>query len=247
MSVVWRADMWPSRCVIPLQICNLYGWSHICKSHANYIIIWLLCRVLHIYSVDYWVSFKTFMCWKKSVSNGHYIVRTQWNVSYYRILIHLWLYYSILATNLRNISLPCYFALTKMNENSLNMINFIYIFTVWLCNGLFISSHFTRCTHLNYSRLLHWYPGNCVIADCTSRNQTTGIHYDVTKWKYFRVTGPLWGESTGNRWFPLKKASDAELWYFLGSAPEQTVEQTIETPMISVPSRSSWRHCNVYG
>ena len=30
----------------------------------------------------------------------------------------------------------------------------------------------------------------------------------------FRVTGPLWGESTGDRWIPLTKASDAELWWF---------------------------------
>ena len=36
----------------------------------------------------------------------------------------------------------------------------------------------------------------------------------------FRVT---------SRRIPLKKASDAELWCFLWSAPEQTVEQTIET------------------
>ena len=35
----------------------------------------------------------------------------------------------------------------------------------------------------------------------------------------FCVTGPLWGEFTGHRWFPRRKASDAELWYFLWSAP----------------------------
>ena len=40
----------------------------------------------------------------------------------------------------------------------------------------------------------------------------------------FRVTGPLWGESTGHRWIPLTKADDAQLWCFLWSAPEQTVE-----------------------
>ena len=45
----------------------------------------------------------------------------------------------------------------------------------------------------------------------------------------FRVTGPLWGESTGHRWIFLTKAGDAELWYFLWSAPEQTFEQSIET------------------
>ena len=45
----------------------------------------------------------------------------------------------------------------------------------------------------------------------------------------FRVTGPLRGETTGHRWIPLTKASDAELWW---SAPEHTVEQTIETVVI---------------
>ena len=35
----------------------------------------------------------------------------------------------------------------------------------------------------------------------------------------FRVTGPLYGEFTGHRWIPLTKASDAELWCFLSSAP----------------------------
>ena len=48
----------------------------------------------------------------------------------------------------------------------------------------------------------------------------------------FRATGPLWGESTGNRWIPLTKASDVELWCYLSSTPEQTVEHTIETPVI---------------
>ena len=36
----------------------------------------------------------------------------------------------------------------------------------------------------------------------------------------FRVTGPLCGEFTGgHRWIPRTKASDAELWCFLGFAP----------------------------
>ena len=48
----------------------------------------------------------------------------------------------------------------------------------------------------------------------------------------FRVTDPLWGESTGHRWIPLTKASDVEHWYFLRSASEQTFGQTIETPLI---------------
>ena len=43
-------------------------------------------------------------------------------------------------------------------------------------------------------------------------------HDDVIKCEIFRVTGT--------------KASDAELWCFLSSMPEQTVEQTIESPVI---------------
>ena len=35
-----------------------------------------------------------------------------------------------------------------------------------------------------------------------------------------------------HRWIPLTKASGADLWCFLWSAPEQTVQQTIETPVI---------------
>ena len=49
------------------------------------------------------------------------------------------------------------------------------------------------------------------------------IHHDdnVIKWKHFRVTGPLWGESTDHRWIFLTKAHDAERWYFLSCAPEK--------------------------
>ena len=42
----------------------------------------------------------------------------------------------------------------------------------------------------------------------------------------FCVTGPLLGQSTGERWIPPTKASDVEIWFFL-FAPDQTVEQTI--------------------
>ena len=55
----------------------------------------------------------------------------------------------------------------------------------------------------------------------------------MTSWNdIFRVNGILRGEFTGHRWIPLTKASDAEIWCFVWSAPEQTVEQIIETPVI---------------
>ena len=59
-------------------------------------------------------------------------------------------------------------------------------------------------------------------------------NFMMTSWNgnIFRVTGPLWEESTGHRWIPLTKASDAELWCFQWSAPEYTVEQAIKWPII---------------
>ena len=68
----------------------------------------------------------------------------------------------------------------------------------------------------------------------------------------FHVTGLLYGELTGHRWIPCTKASNAKLWCFLLSAPEQSVEQTIvrlviwdapvwfETPFFLFSLISAW-------
>ena len=67
-------------------------------------------------------------------------------------------------------------------------------------------------------------------------------HDDVIKLKHFRVIGPLWGESTGDS---LTKTSDAELWCFRCSAPEQTLTKQARRRWFETPSRILWRHCNV--
>ena len=46
----------------------------------------------------------------------------------------------------------------------------------------------------------------------------------------FHITGPLWREFTSDWWIPLTKASDAELGYFLWSAPEQIVQANNRDP-----------------
>ena len=48
----------------------------------------------------------------------------------------------------------------------------------------------------------------------------------------FRVTDPLWGETTAHRRIPLTKASDADLWCCLWSTTERTIEQTFGTQVI---------------
>ena len=60
----------------------------------------------------------------------------------------------------------------------------------------------------------------------------------------FRITDLFWKETTGYRWISLTKANDAELWCFLWSAPEQTIEQTTRRRWFETTSRSLWHHCN---
>ena len=59
-------------------------------------------------------------------------------------------------------------------------------------------------------------------------------HDDVIKWKDFSVLLSLCeGNHRGDRWIPLTKASDADLWCFLWYVPEKkTVEKIFETPVI---------------
>ena len=60
----------------------------------------------------------------------------------------------------------------------------------------------------------------------------------------FRVTGTLCGEFTGHRWIPLTKASDAELWCFLWSAPEKWLGKQSRRMWFETLPRPLWRHCN---
>ena len=78
--------------------------------------------------------------------------------------------------------------------------------------------------------------------DQSYNKRVPGSHRTATIWTYddrvvhchtnmtssnrniLRVTGHLCGQFTGNRWIAHTKASDAELWCFLWSTPEHTVE-----------------------
>ena len=62
----------------------------------------------------------------------------------------------------------------------------------------------------------------------------------------FRVTGPLWGESTGHRSPMDSRWIDAELWCFLWSAHEQSLSKQSIRQWCETPSSSLWCHCNVF-
>ena len=60
----------------------------------------------------------------------------------------------------------------------------------------------------------------------------------------FRVTGPLCGEFTGDRWIPRTKASDAELWCFFDLRLNKRLSKESRRQWFETPPRSLWRHCN---
>ena len=67
-------------------------------------------------------------------------------------------------------------------------------------------SRIRRSNPYNSCSLCHLFPDNL--------HMMTSLNGNI-----FRVAGPLCGEFTGHLWPPRTKASDAELWCFLWSAP----------------------------
>ena len=61
----------------------------------------------------------------------------------------------------------------------------------------------------------------------------------------FRVSAPLWGESTGHQWIPFTEASDAELRCFDLHLDERLSKQSWGW-WFETLSRSLWRHCYEY-
>ena len=57
-------------------------------------------------------------------------------------------------------------------------------------------------------------------------------HDDIIKWKHVLRYWPFVREPIGHRWITHTKTSDAELWCFLWSVPEQMVEQIVGTLVI---------------
>ena len=61
---------------------------------------------------------------------------------------------------------------------------------------------------------------------------------------FFALFVPLWGESTGHRWIPLTKASDADFGLFFDRRLNKRLSKQSKRRWFEAPSRSLWRHCN---
>ena len=79
-----------------------------------------------------------------------------------------------------------------------------------------------KVSNLNYQLIFEFYRSSTVKPHMTKRTKSMIkiIVMTSTNGNIFRVTGHLCEEFTGPRWIPHTKASDAELWCLLWSAPE---------------------------
>ena len=84
-----------------------------------------------------------------------------------------------------------------------------------------------------YQQLTMLHSGSFLLLLRIMMTSTNGI--------IFRVTGLVWGESTGHRWVvPLTKASDTELWCFLRL--NKRLNKQSWCRWFETPSGSLWRH-----
>ena len=79
--------------------------------------------------------------------------------------------------------------------------------------------------HISYRKVVPSLCKRNFLKVLPSYNKARGVSgkvlfRNISRRDIFRVTGHLCWEFTGDRWIPHTKASDAELWSFLWSAPE---------------------------
>ena len=79
-------------------------------------------------------------------------------------------------------------------------------------------------------------------------NQVCGLHqYSMMtswNWNIFRVTAPLWVESTGLRWIPLINPMTRSFDVFFDLCLDKRVSKQSRCRRFETPSCPLWRHCN---
>ena len=71
-----------------------------------------------------------------------------------------------------------------------------------------------------------------------SRYASSGLHKMMSSIENIS----LWRESTCHQWIPVKKASDAKLWFFFDLRLNKWLSKHSRSRSFVTPSRSLWRH-----
>ena len=126
-----------------------------------------------------------------------------------RYFLSNWLYFVRLCLHFAKPKTQPQHQFAHWTQLRLTCIQSCDFFHIVLRNGLLILIFISLNEDWNRSEI---HGKSTTLKDTsTGENRTNG--------NIFRVTGHLCGEFTGHRWIPHTKASDAELWCFLWSAP----------------------------
>ena len=95
---------------------------------------------------------------------------------------------------------------------------------------------------------MFWYRKLLPILLSVFSLSATWKQYMMISWhgNAFRITGPLWGVSTGHKRIPLTKGQWCGALIFLWCQPELTAEKTVERRVNRNVLMPMWRHCNAY-
>ena len=143
--------------------------------------------------------------------------------------------------------LLCYYLIMTFDRsygsmNDLHVINFV-IYSLSIGNSatgnLLVSTNTITDESLNtrHHSLIFFYEifySDISRLSSELRYNSITTHFSQSIWHYlmmtssngniFSVTGPLYGEFTGDQWIPLTQAIGEKLWYFNWSTPEPTVK-----------------------
>ena len=103
----------------------------------------------------------------------------------------------------------------------------------WSCSFIWDNVNFLRgpCPFPHAGFRFQLLVRSQLVTDVTFLHRKRAMHEDVIKWKLFPRCWPFVRGIYRTPVDSLHKASDVERWFFL-SAPEQMVQQTIETSLI---------------
>ena len=129
--------------------------------------------------------------------------------------------------------------ITKLNKN---VVNECRLGILPSGKHIFFAFHFCRVTSEIESTKKSQY--------VSFLNEVRWLHMVMitsSNGNIFCVTGPLFEEFTGPRWFPLTKASDANFDVFFDLCPNKRLSKQWWGWWFETQSRSLWRHCDVKG
>ena len=226
--IMWAAIMSAGVSTKKGQYFPLLSWNSGMLGMSSYILIDLRYITVHYIGWCLNVSISQMSYWYDCIENS---------AIYYRRMYKLHL---MVIMDMRVVLSDAYWNMTfLLTKWPFELLTLSVLLEFQYCNTnvyMFLLFEYWLCSRYNFRPVVTTYVVYIVLlcqhvfGSCTYWFRMYAM--TSSNGSMFRVTGPLCREFIGDRWIPLTKSSDVELWCFLWSSPEQTAEWTLETPVI---------------